>query len=160
MLFTSGFIMYLSILEKSCTHPKNSCCTVWLPAGMGWGTEISYTDTGSAIWIHLTISCLNPSSISAVTLNSSMTSYHLTGLKEKTVYRVQISGFTKAGDGPPTLSHPFSTPKYGTVEALCMLPSISPCFMYYIWHYSLPFPAFQGVTKCSCTIYYSVLSYR
>ncbi|KAF1547324.1 Protein sidekick-2, partial [Eudyptula minor] len=56
----------------------------------------------------------------AVTLNSSTTSYRLTGLKEKTSYRVQISGFTNAGEGPPTLSQPFSTPKYGTVEALCI----------------------------------------
>ncbi|NXQ24675.1 SDK2 protein, partial [Alaudala cheleensis] len=52
----------------------------------------------------------------AVTLNSSITSYHLTGLKEKTTYRVQISGFTNAGEGPLTLSQPFSTPKYGTVK--------------------------------------------
>ncbi|KAF1476284.1 Protein sidekick-2, partial [Pygoscelis antarcticus] len=56
----------------------------------------------------------------AVTLNSSTTSYRLTGLKEKTIYRVQISGFTNAGEGPPTLSQPFSTPKYGTVEAICI----------------------------------------
>ncbi|NXG65288.1 SDK2 protein, partial [Hemiprocne comata] len=56
----------------------------------------------------------------AVTLNSSTTSYRLTGLKEKTIYRVGISGFTNAGEGPPTLSHPFSTPKYGNVEALCI----------------------------------------
>ncbi|NXM68128.1 SDK2 protein, partial [Serilophus lunatus] len=55
-----------------------------------------------------------------VTLNSSTTSYHLTGLKEKTMYRVQISGFTNAGEGPLTLSQPFSTPKYGTVEFLCI----------------------------------------
>ncbi|NWI75333.1 SDK2 protein, partial [Dryoscopus gambensis] len=55
----------------------------------------------------------------AVTLNSSTTSYHLTGLKEKTTYRVQISGFTNTGEGPLTLSQPFSTPKYGTVEPLC-----------------------------------------
>lgn len=114
-------------------------------------SPVSYSDTESALGVHLTVSYPNPLSVSAVTLNSSMTSYRLTGLKEKTVYRVQISGFTKAGDGPPTLSHPFSTPKYGSMEALCMLPSINPCFMHYIWHYSLPFPAFQGVTKCSCT---------
>ncbi|XP_032942104.1 interleukin-31 receptor subunit alpha-like [Catharus ustulatus] len=61
----------------------------------------------------------------AVTLNSSITSYHLTGLKEKTTYRVQISGFTNAGEGPLTLSQPFSTPKYdkgeleGFVIGLC-----------------------------------------
>ncbi|NXH11532.1 IL31R protein, partial [Bucco capensis] len=56
----------------------------------------------------------------AVTLNSFTTSYHLTGLKEKTIYRVQISGFTNAGEGPPTLSQPFSTLKYGIMEALCI----------------------------------------
>ncbi|NXG49222.1 IL31R protein, partial [Psilopogon haemacephalus] len=50
-----------------------------------------------------------------VTLNSSTTSYHLTGLKAKTTYHVQISGFTNAGEGPPTLSQLFSTQKYGTV---------------------------------------------
>ncbi|KAM6226286.1 interleukin-6 receptor subunit beta-like [Spheniscus humboldti] len=61
----------------------------------------------------------------AVTLNYSTTSYRLTGLKEKTSYRVQISGFTNAGEGPPTLSQPFSTPKYdkgefeGFVTGLC-----------------------------------------
>ncbi|XP_071437528.1 interleukin-6 receptor subunit beta-like isoform X2 [Pithys albifrons albifrons] len=52
----------------------------------------------------------------AVTLNSSTTSYHLTGLKEKTIYRVQISGFTNAGEGPLTLSQPFSTPRYDKGE--------------------------------------------
>ncbi|XP_032864915.1 interleukin-31 receptor subunit alpha-like [Tyto alba] len=61
----------------------------------------------------------------AVTLNSSTTSYHLTGLKEKNIYHVQISGFTNAGEGPPTLSQPFSTPKYdkgefeGFVTGIC-----------------------------------------
>ncbi|NWQ79873.1 SDK2 protein, partial [Columbina picui] len=55
-----------------------------------------------------------------VTLNSSTTSYHLTRLKAKTIYHVQISGFTNAGEGPLTLSQPFSTPKYGTVAALCI----------------------------------------
>ncbi|XP_066038471.1 interleukin-6 receptor subunit beta-like [Chamaea fasciata] len=61
----------------------------------------------------------------AVTLNSSITSYHLTGLKGKTTYRVQIAGFTNAGEGPLTLSQPFSTPKYdkgeleGFVIGLC-----------------------------------------
>jgi len=56
---------------------------------------------------------------SAASINSSTTSYHLTGLKEKTVYRVQISGFTKAGEGSPSLSQPFSTLKYGTLESIC-----------------------------------------
>ncbi|NXI69926.1 IL6RB protein, partial [Anseranas semipalmata] len=55
----------------------------------------------------------------AASVNSSTTSYRLTGLKGKTIYRVQISGFTNAGEGQPTFSQPFSTLKYGTVEALC-----------------------------------------
>ncbi|NXL65391.1 LIFR factor, partial [Chordeiles acutipennis] len=68
------------------------------------------------------ISCIDSSrkKFLAVTLNSSTTSYHLDGLKEKSTYRVQISGFTNAGEGPATLSQPFKTPKYGTVEALCI----------------------------------------
>ncbi|NXV76833.1 IL6RB protein, partial [Atlantisia rogersi] len=56
-----------------------------------------------------------------VTLNSSTTSYHLTRLKEKTIYRVQISGFTNAGEGPATLSQPFSTLKYGTGSSMYLL---------------------------------------
>ncbi|NWW71167.1 SDK2 protein, partial [Climacteris rufus] len=71
------------------------------------GYRISYTDSSRK---------KSPT----VTLNSSTTSYYLTGLKEKTTYRVQISGFTSAGEGPLTLSQPFSTPKYGTVEPLCI----------------------------------------
>ncbi|XP_029859442.1 interleukin-31 receptor subunit alpha-like [Aquila chrysaetos chrysaetos] len=80
--------------------------------GVLQGYRISYTDSSRKKSL-------------AVTLNSSTTSYHLTGLKEKTIYRVQISGFTKAGEGPPTLSQPFSTPKYdegefeGLVTGLC-----------------------------------------
>ncbi|NXP22663.1 SDK2 protein, partial [Scytalopus superciliaris] len=70
------------------------------------GYRISYTD-------------LSTKKTLAVTLNSSTTSYHLTGLKEKTIYRVQISGFTDAGEGPLTLSQPFSTPKYGIVKPQC-----------------------------------------
>ncbi|NXF73108.1 SDK2 protein, partial [Sclerurus mexicanus] len=71
------------------------------------GYRISYTD-------------LSRKKTLAVTLNSSTTSYHLTGLKEKTIYRVQISGFTSAGEGPLTFSQPFSTPKYGIVEPQCI----------------------------------------
>ncbi|XP_059690308.1 granulocyte colony-stimulating factor receptor-like [Gavia stellata] len=76
------------------------------------GYRVSYTDP------------LRKKSL-AVTLNSSTTSYRLTGLKERTVYHVQISGFTNAGEGPPTLSQPFNTPKYdkgefeGFVTGLC-----------------------------------------
>ncbi|XP_028942410.1 interleukin-6 receptor subunit beta-like [Antrostomus carolinensis] len=73
------------------------------------------------------ISCIDSSrkKFLAVTLNSSTTSYHLDGLKEKNTYRVQISGFTNAGEGPATLSQPFKTPKYdkgeleGLVTGLC-----------------------------------------
>ncbi|NWH80745.1 SDK2 protein, partial [Piaya cayana] len=70
------------------------------------GYRITYTDLSSKNSL-------------AVILNSSTTSYRLTGLKAKTIYRIQISGFTNAGKGPPTISQPFSTPKYGTVKALC-----------------------------------------
>ncbi|KAM6301954.1 interleukin-6 receptor subunit beta-like [Podargus strigoides] len=76
------------------------------------GYRISYTDSSTKKSL-------------AITLNSSTTSYHLTGLKEKSIYRVQISGFTNVGEGPPTLSQPFSTPKYdkgefeGFVTGLC-----------------------------------------
>ncbi|XP_053909377.1 interleukin-31 receptor subunit alpha-like isoform X2 [Cuculus canorus] len=76
------------------------------------GYRITYTDLSSKNSL-------------AVTLNPPTTSYRLTGLKEKTIYRVQISGFTRAGEGPPTLSQPFSTSKYdkgefeGFVTGLC-----------------------------------------
>ncbi|EOB08408.1 Protein sidekick-2 [Anas platyrhynchos] len=63
------------------------------------GYRISYTDSSGKKWL-------------AASVNSSTTSYRLTGLKEKTIYRVQISGFTNAGEGLPTLSQPFSTLKY------------------------------------------------
>ncbi|NWH66968.1 IL31R protein, partial [Geococcyx californianus] len=69
------------------------------------GYRITYTDLSSKKSL-------------GVTLNSSTTSHLLTRLKQKTTYRVHISGFTNAGEGPPTLSQPFSTPKYGTMEAL------------------------------------------
>ncbi|NXM11471.1 SDK2 protein, partial [Ploceus nigricollis] len=71
------------------------------------GYRISYTDSSRK---------RSP----AVTLSASSTSYRLTGLKEKTTYRVQISGFTSAGEGPLALSQPFSTPKYGTPDPLCI----------------------------------------
>ncbi|NXL91246.1 IL6RB protein, partial [Alectura lathami] len=70
------------------------------------GYRISYTDSSRKKSL-------------AATINSSTTSYCLTGLKEKTIYRMLISGFTNAGEGPPTFSQPFSTLKYGTVEAVC-----------------------------------------
>lgn len=141
--------MYLNIFGKSCTHPKNTCAA-WVPPGVDQGTEIllfsqSVTLTYSAIRVHLIVSFPNPSCISAVTVNSSTTSYHLTRLKAKTMYRVQISGFTNAGEGPRTLSQPFSTPKYGTVAALCI--SVNPasvlplCTMYDIILY--PFLLFE-----------------
>ncbi|NWZ63338.1 SDK2 protein, partial [Acrocephalus arundinaceus] len=87
---------------------KNSALVKWTKIaaedllGFLQGYRISYTDSSRK---------KSP----AVTLNSSTTSYHLTGLKGQTTYRVQISGFTNAGEGPLTLSQPFSTPKYGTV---------------------------------------------
>uniref|UniRef100_A0A8B9ZNM2 Fibronectin type-III domain-containing protein n=1 Tax=Anas zonorhyncha TaxID=75864 RepID=A0A8B9ZNM2_9AVES len=67
------------------------------------GYRISYTDSSGKKWL-------------AASVNSSTTSYRLTGLKEKTIYRVQISGFTNAGEGLPTLSQPFSTLKYDKGE--------------------------------------------
>ncbi|XP_031953114.1 interleukin-6 receptor subunit beta-like [Corvus moneduloides] len=97
---------------------KHSAVVKWteIPAedclGFLQGYRISYTDSSRQ---------KSP----ALTLNSSTTTYHLTGLKEKTTYRVQISGFTSAGEGPLTLSQPFSTPKYdkgefeGFVIGLC-----------------------------------------
>ncbi|NXT81338.1 SDK2 protein, partial [Zapornia atra] len=65
------------------------------------GYRISYTDSSRK-------------KSEPVRLSSSTTSYHLIGLKKKTIYRVQISGFTNTGEGPVTLSQPFSTLKYGT----------------------------------------------
>ncbi|KYO29195.1 interleukin-31 receptor subunit alpha-like [Alligator mississippiensis] len=62
----------------------------------------------------------------AVTVNYSTTSYLLQGLKEKTVYRVQISGITSAGEGSQSQPQSFSTLKYdtgefeGIVTALCL----------------------------------------
>ncbi|NXX79026.1 SDK2 protein, partial [Urocolius indicus] len=87
---------------------KHSALVKWteIPAedclGFLRGYRISYTDS------------LRKKSL-AVTVNSFITSYCLTGLKAKTIYHVQISGFTNAGEGPSTLPQPFSTPKYGTV---------------------------------------------
>ncbi|NXI52253.1 SDK2 protein, partial [Chloroceryle aenea] len=92
---------------------KNSALVKWtkIPAedclGFLRGYRITYTDSRRTESL-------------VVTLNSSTTSYHLTGLKGKNIYHVQISGFTNAGEGPPTVSEPFSTPKYGTREALCI----------------------------------------
>ncbi|XP_021236266.1 protein sidekick-2-like [Numida meleagris] len=92
----------------------------------------------------------------AASINSSTTSYHLTGLKEKTIYRVQISGFTKAGEGSPSFSQPFSTLKYGTVESVCYCVAHQQSWLYTPLYkalfYTLSlFPAFEGITKCSCT---------
>ncbi|XP_035409445.2 interleukin-6 receptor subunit beta-like [Cygnus atratus] len=67
------------------------------------GYRISYKDSSGKKWL-------------AASVNSSTTSYHLTGLKGKTIYRIQISGFTNAGEGLPTLSQPFSTLKYDKGE--------------------------------------------
>lgn len=93
---------------------------------------------------------------SAASINSSTTSYHLTGLKEKTIYRVEISGFTKAGEGSPSFSPQFSTLKYGTVESACYCVAQQQSWLYMPLHkvlfYTLSlFPAFQGITMCSCT---------
>lgn len=123
-------------------------------------SPVSYTDTVSAIRVHLIISFPNPTCVSAVTLNSSTTSYRLTGLKEKTSYRVQISGFTNAGEGPPTLSQPFSTPKYGTVEALCICVTQHQSLFYAL--YMALFSTLSCFSKSNKVlmhkIYYSILS--
>ncbi|XP_042731284.1 interleukin-31 receptor subunit alpha-like [Lagopus leucura] len=76
------------------------------------GYKIKYTDSSMKKFL-------------AASINSSTTSYHLTGLKEKTIYRVEISGFTKAGEGSPSFSPQFSTLKYekgefeGLMTGLC-----------------------------------------
>ncbi|XP_061874810.1 interleukin-6 receptor subunit beta-like [Colius striatus] len=88
---------------------KHSALVKWtkIPAedclGFLQGYRISYTDS------------LRKKSL-AVTVNSSITSYRLTGLKAKTIYHVQISGFTNAGEGLSTLPQPFTTPKYDKGE--------------------------------------------
>uniref|UniRef100_A0A803VE54 Fibronectin type-III domain-containing protein n=1 Tax=Ficedula albicollis TaxID=59894 RepID=A0A803VE54_FICAL len=95
----SALVMWTEIAAEDCL-------------GFLQGYRISYTDSSMK---------KSP----AVTLNSSTTSYHLTGLRKKTTYRVQISGFTNAGEGPLTPSQPFNTPKYdkgeleGFVIGLC-----------------------------------------
>ncbi|KAM6035333.1 interleukin-6 receptor subunit beta-like [Theristicus caerulescens] len=86
----SAFVKWTKIAAEDCL-------------GFLQGYRISYTDSSRKKSL-------------AVTLNSSTTSYHLTKLNGKTMYRVQISGFTSAGEGPPTLSQPFSTPKYDKGE--------------------------------------------
>ncbi|XP_013223605.3 interleukin-31 receptor subunit alpha-like isoform X1 [Columba livia] len=95
----SAFVKWTKIAAKDCL-------------GFLQGYRITYTDSSRKKSL-------------TVTVNSSTTSYHLTRLKAKTMYRVQISGFTNAGEGPRTLSQPFSTPKYdkgefeGFVTGLC-----------------------------------------
>ncbi|XP_075788486.1 interleukin-31 receptor subunit alpha-like isoform X2 [Pelodiscus sinensis] len=71
----------------------------------------------------------------AVAVNSSTTSYLLKGLKEKTAYRVQISGVTSAGEGARSHSQIFTTLKYdkgvfeGIVAALCLGISATMLFL-------------------------------
>ncbi|XP_067838240.1 interleukin-6 receptor subunit beta [Heptranchias perlo] len=60
---------------------------------------------------------LNKASITKTfLLNSSTTSYTLTGLLQKTVYAVQISGFTKAGEGARSQAVSFATKEFGDGE--------------------------------------------
>ncbi|XP_027647075.2 interleukin-31 receptor subunit alpha-like [Falco peregrinus] len=101
------------------------------------GYRISYTDSSRKKSL-------------AVTLNSSTTSYHLTGLKEKTVYRVQISGFTNAGEGPPTLSQPFSTPKYDKGEFEGFVTGLSFGMMFILVSAPLAFSLLLKRLKISC----------
>ncbi|XP_074852058.1 interleukin-6 receptor subunit beta-like [Carettochelys insculpta] len=98
---------------------KHSAFVKWteVPAedclGFLQGYRINYTDTMKNLSL-------------AVAVNSSTTCYLLTGLKEKTTYRVQISGITGAGEGAQSYSQFFTTLKYdkgvfeGIVVALCL----------------------------------------
>ncbi|XP_053144816.1 uncharacterized protein LOC128342031 [Hemicordylus capensis] len=62
----------------------------------------------------------------AVTVNSSTHQYILRDLKEKTHYKVQISGITSKGEGAPSQPQHFTTLKYdqgefeGVVAGLCL----------------------------------------
>ncbi|NWR94062.1 IL6RB protein, partial [Furnarius figulus] len=85
-----------------------------------WNKIAAEDCLGFLLGYRITYTDLSRKKTLAVTLNSSTTSYHLSGLKEETIYRVQISGFTNAGEGPLTFSQPFSTTKYGTVELQCI----------------------------------------
>ncbi|XP_067884893.1 interleukin-6 receptor subunit beta [Heterodontus francisci] len=63
---------------------------------------------------------LNEASIAStfisISVNSSITCYMLTGLLQKTVYAVQISGFTKAGEGTRSQAVSFATKEFGEGE--------------------------------------------
>ncbi|NXC14880.1 SDK2 protein, partial [Corythaeola cristata] len=126
---TFGVTHFYSVEGVPRTGPTNvTILNITKHSALVKWTEIAAEDClGFLQGYRITYTDLSRKKSLAVTLNSSSTSYCLIGLKEKTIYRVQISGFTNAGEGPPTFSQPFSTPKYGTVEALC----IYPCFMYY-----------------------------
>ncbi|XP_048707322.1 LOW QUALITY PROTEIN: interleukin-6 receptor subunit beta-like [Caretta caretta] len=100
-------IMKHSAIVKWTEVPAEDCL------GFLQGYRINYTDTMKNLSL-------------AVAVNSSTTCYLLTGLKEKTAYRVQISGVTTAGEGAQSRSQFFTTLKYdkgefeGIVAALCL----------------------------------------
>ncbi|CAM5113734.1 unnamed protein product [Eretmochelys imbricata] len=100
-------IMKHSAIVKWTEVPAEDCL------GFLQGYRINYTDTMKNLSL-------------AIAVNSSTTCYLLTGLKEKTAYRVQISGVTTAGEGAQSRSQFFTTLKYdkgefeGIVAALCL----------------------------------------
>ncbi|XP_072372035.1 interleukin-6 receptor subunit beta [Scyliorhinus torazame] len=62
-----------------------------------------------------------------ISVNSSTTHYMLTGLLQKTVYAVQISGFTKAGEGSRSEAVSFATKEFddGELHKIAAVVSIA-----------------------------------
>ncbi|XP_078252934.1 interleukin-6 receptor subunit beta [Rhinoraja longicauda] len=58
--------------------------------------------------------------VAAVTVNSSTTNYTLRGLLQKTFYALEISGFTKAGEGTKSRLVAFETKDFGELVAVAV----------------------------------------
>ncbi|XP_078413620.1 interleukin-6 receptor subunit beta [Cetorhinus maximus] len=63
----------------------------------------------------------------AISVNSSITSYMLPGLLQKTVYTIQISGFTKTGEGTRSEAVSFTTKEFddGELQNIAVIVSIA-----------------------------------
>ncbi|XP_078071572.1 interleukin-6 receptor subunit beta [Mustelus asterias] len=81
---------------------------------------------GYKIFCHLNKASVTDTFI-PISVNSSTTCYMLTGLRQNTVYAVQISGFTKAGEGSKSEAVSFATKEFddGELQRIAVIVSIA-----------------------------------
>lgn len=99
----------------------NSCWDIFVRTN--WLTKVAITRATLQPWLTIVLPNVddrlkNSSLIADITVDPELNSYELLDLKSGTAYEVQISGFTRAGEGVRSKESLFKTTSQGSTKQL------------------------------------------